>query len=106
MENSTGYFPHCGKKFSTVWKTLWAAALLLPLSGCAPVSSHAVLAGHTMGTTYSIRIAHVQVRSRDLQRLQADVDAALAASVFHAGTVAIPALKSFLHDHGIEVRLG
>ena len=37
---------------------------------------------------------------------EADVDAALAASVFHAGTVAIPALKSFLHDHGIEVRLG
>lgn len=78
MENSTGNFPHCGKIFSAVWKTLWAAALLLPLSGCAPVSSHAVLAGHTMGTTYSIRIAHVQVRPRDLQRLQADVDAALA----------------------------
>ena len=37
---------------------------------------------------------------------EADVDAALAASVFHAGTVEIPALKSFLHDHGIEVRLG
>ena len=31
-----------------------------------------------MGTTYSVRIAHVQVRPRDLQRLQADVDAALA----------------------------
>ena len=31
-----------------------------------------------MGTTYSIRIAHVQVRPRDLQRLQADVDDALA----------------------------
>ena len=30
-----------------------------------------------MGTTYSVRIAHVQVRPRDLQRLQADVDAAL-----------------------------
>ena len=48
------------------------------LSACAPVSSHAVLAGHTMGTTYSVRIAHVQIRSRDLRRLQADVDSALA----------------------------
>lgn len=37
---------------------------------------------------------------------EADVDAALAASVFHAGTVRIPALKAFLHEHGIEVRLG
>ena len=37
---------------------------------------------------------------------EADVDAALAASVFHAGTVRIPALKAFLHDHGIEVRPG
>ncbi|HTL14044.1 MAG TPA: imidazole glycerol phosphate synthase subunit HisF [Thermomonas sp.] len=37
---------------------------------------------------------------------EADVDAALAASVFHSGAVAIPALKSFLRDNGIEVRLG
>ncbi|QIL20940.1 imidazole glycerol phosphate synthase subunit HisF [Thermomonas sp. HDW16] len=36
----------------------------------------------------------------------ADVDATLAASVFHSGTVAIPALKSVLHDNGIEVRRG
>ena len=36
----------------------------------------------------------------------ADVDAALAASVFHSGAVAIPALKSVLHDNGIEVRRG
>ena len=34
----------------------------------------------------------------------ADVDAALAASVFHSGAIAIPALKSLLHDNGIEVR--
>jgi cyclase len=34
----------------------------------------------------------------------ADVDAALAASVFHAGTVAIPALKAWLGDCGLEVR--
>lgn len=36
---------------------------------------------------------------------EADVDAALAASVFHSGTVEIPALKQFLRGQGIEVRL-
>ncbi len=36
----------------------------------------------------------------------ADVDAALAASVFHSGAIAIPALKSLLRDNGIEVRRG
>jgi cyclase len=36
--------------------------------------------------------------------LQADVDGALAASVFHSGEVAIPALKQYLIDCGIEVR--
>lgn len=36
----------------------------------------------------------------------ADVDGALAASVFHAGTVAIPRLKRELREAGIEVRLG
>ena len=35
----------------------------------------------------------------------ADVDAALAASVFHSGAVAIPDLKHDLRDAGIEVRL-
>lgn len=35
---------------------------------------------------------------------QAGVDAALAASVFHAGTIAIPDLKRFLSSRGIEVR--
>jgi imidazole glycerol-phosphate synthase subunit HisF len=35
---------------------------------------------------------------------QADVDGALAASVFHSGDIAIPALKRYLGDHGIEVR--
>ena len=34
----------------------------------------------------------------------ADVDAALAASVFHSCSVAIPALKRYLREHGIEVR--
>ena len=34
----------------------------------------------------------------------ADVDAALAASVFHTGATAIPELKSFLRTQGIEVR--
>ena len=35
---------------------------------------------------------------------EADVDAALAASVFHSGTVPIPALKDYLAQAGIEVR--
>ncbi|WP_240125067.1 imidazole glycerol phosphate synthase subunit HisF [Thermomonas alba] len=37
--------------------------------------------------------------------LESDVDAALAASVFHSGAVEIPALKQFLRGQGIEVRL-
>ena len=37
--------------------------------------------------------------------LEADVDAALAASVFHAGDIAIPELKRYLRGQGIEVRL-
>ena len=36
---------------------------------------------------------------------EADVDAALAASVFHSGAVPIPALKQSLRAQGIEVRL-
>jgi cyclase len=36
--------------------------------------------------------------------LQADVDAALAASVFHAGTIAIDDLKDQLRRSGVEVR--
>lgn len=35
---------------------------------------------------------------------EADADAALAASVFHGGVIAIPALKRFLRAQGIEVR--
>ncbi len=35
---------------------------------------------------------------------QADVDGALAASVFHGGVVAIPELKRFLRGRNIEVR--
>ena len=36
---------------------------------------------------------------------QADVSGALAASVFHTGTLAIPDLKAFLADAGQEMRL-
>lgn len=36
--------------------------------------------------------------------LEADVDAALAASVFHSGAVRIPELKTALRAQGIEVR--
>ena len=35
---------------------------------------------------------------------EADVDAALAATVFHSGQIAIPALKRFLEEHGTGVR--
>jgi cyclase len=35
---------------------------------------------------------------------RADVDAALAASVFHSGEIAIPVLKKRLRADGIEVR--
>jgi len=34
----------------------------------------------------------------------ADVDAALAASIFHSGALTIPALKRYLRDENIEVR--
>ncbi|MBS0459371.1 MAG: imidazole glycerol phosphate synthase subunit HisF [Proteobacteria bacterium] len=36
---------------------------------------------------------------------QADVDGALAASVFHSGAIAIPELKQCLRGQGVEVRL-
>lgn len=35
---------------------------------------------------------------------EADADAALAASVFHSGTIPIPQLKQHLRERGIEVR--
>jgi cyclase len=35
---------------------------------------------------------------------QANVDGALAASVFHSGNIAIPDLKRYLRDAHIEVR--
>ena len=37
--------------------------------------------------------------------IDADVDGALAASVFHTGALDIPSLKQFLRGQGIEVRL-
>ena len=37
--------------------------------------------------------------------IQADVDGALAASVFHSGMIAIPELKHYLHGQGVTVRL-
>ena len=36
--------------------------------------------------------------------VEADVDGALAASVFHSGKVPIPELKRFLRERGVEVR--
>jgi imidazole glycerol-phosphate synthase subunit HisF len=37
--------------------------------------------------------------------IEADVDGALAASVFHSGMIAIPELKQYLHGQGVVVRL-
>jgi cyclase len=37
--------------------------------------------------------------------IEADVDGALAASVFHSGAIAIPALKQYLRGQGVAVRL-
>ena len=37
--------------------------------------------------------------------IDADVDGALAASVFHSGAIAIPALKRYLSEQGVAVRL-
>ncbi len=36
---------------------------------------------------------------------QADVDGALAATVFHSGQIAIPDLKAWLSDHDVQVRV-
>lgn len=36
---------------------------------------------------------------------QADVDGALAASVFHSGAIAIPELKRYLREQGVAMRL-
>jgi cyclase len=40
---------------------------------------------------------------RDVFR-DADVDGALAASVFHSGAIAVPDLKQYLRDQGIAIR--
>jgi cyclase len=37
--------------------------------------------------------------------VEADVDGALAASVFHSGSIAIPALKRYLHEQGVSMRV-
>ena len=77
MENASGIFPHCGKKFSTAWKTA-LFPFLLTLAACAPAPRDAALSGQTMGTTYSVRLADSPLNRGDLRRLQTDVDAALA----------------------------
>jgi imidazole glycerol-phosphate synthase subunit HisF len=37
--------------------------------------------------------------------VEADVDGALAASVFHSGAIAIPELKRYLHGQGVAMRV-
>ena len=118
MENFGPFFPHCGKLFSTLWKTsgpgildphplagwvnqvcpappeaprlihprhkpvgvcpwIVTIAVLGSLVGCAPAPRDAALHGRTMGTTYSIRLAHADLNQRNLSKLQAAVDALL-----------------------------
>ena len=70
--------------FSTLWKTSailnssFLILLLFFLSACSPAPRAHSLAGRTMGTTYSIRIAHADLDRRALDQLQADIDATLA----------------------------
>jgi len=45
-------------------------------------------------------VLHFEAVFRD-----ADVDGALAASVFHSGAIAIPRLKQALSEQGIAIRL-
>ena len=93
MEKCFVFFPHRGKYFSTPWKTtrrispcfpafpvflLNGFLLALFLSACAPKQHTESLAGRTMGTTYSIRIADAALGQAGLARLQAEVDAVLA----------------------------
>ena len=66
------------------------SALLCVLAACAVP----LVASGGAGT-----IAHFVDVFRD-----ADVDAALAASVFHTGAIEIPLLKQRLHEETIEVR--
>ena len=78
-------------------------AALIVLTVCKPAerSMRAVCALPLVASGGAGSAQHFVEAFRD-----ADVDAALAASVFHSGAVAIPALKSVLHDNGIEVRRG
>ncbi|MCH5306863.1 MAG: imidazole glycerol phosphate synthase subunit HisF [Prevotella sp.] len=64
---------------------------------------------HTLADTLSIPIiasggAGCKEHFRDVFVL-GHADAALAASVFHFGEIAIPELKQYLHNEGIDVRI-
>ena len=52
------------------------------------------------------KLSLTQVGETFLRHGQAMRDAALAASVFHFGEIAIPDLKQYLSEQGIEVRRG
>ena len=43
-------------------------------------------------------------KPEDFAEVLADADAALAASIFHYGTYTVGDLKTFLAEHGVEVR--
>ena len=67
---------------------------LLQLNAVRAICSVPLVASGGAGT-----LAHF----RDVFQ-EADVDGALAASVFHSGAIAIPALKHYLQAAGIQVR--
>ncbi len=65
----------------------------------------ALVTGSTSGIGLGIALKLARPAATMVLNGFGDVDAALAASVFHSGAVAIPALKRFLRGQGIEVRL-
>ncbi len=79
MEKCFAVFPRYGKMFSIVWKTaagLIAAFLILVFAlVClhAPAGRDATLAGETMGTAYSIRIAHAALNESELNDLHKEI---------------------------------
>ena len=93
MEDFLPILPRYGRFSSTVWKTKssapvpdpcrlsghWILSLVILgfLVGCAPTPRHPILAGHTMGTTYSIRIADSPLDRRALKQLHADINVVL-----------------------------
>lgn len=67
---------------------------LVQLRAVRTICAVPLVASGGAGTSEHFRAAFVE----------GDVDAALAASVFHSGAIPIPELKSFLAANGVEIR--